>query len=120
MTTLSGALAIAAVVAQSGQGGSAGAAVFWTLVLGVVIVLGGAGAMMIRRRALGTGEVGTGESLSLETLRRMRASGQLSEEEFNAARRVVLAQSGVVDRSELRAPRGYDLAGDPLPPETGA
>lgn len=110
--------------------GEVGRVWLWIVVLMVFVALGGALIVLIRKRAR---EIGSGSptvGLSLADLRRMKAEGQLSEEEFERAKAMVIGELGgkverlggervrvdgrIVD-GELRARPGFDLTGQPLP-----
>lgn len=67
-----------------------GEAWLWVGVLIVVTVLGGLGLMWYRRRVLASANTEGVEGF-MESMRRMRASGEMSEEEFQAVRRNLVA-----------------------------
>ncbi len=115
-----------------------------TLVLaigGMILALsfGGVAIMALRRRMLAKDAPASEEGAGmLDSLRAMRARGELSEEEFQAARAAFLSKAvgsavpGVPERGarvarpmarggtdgERRAPPGVDLTGAPLPRPT--
>jgi hypothetical protein len=109
--------------------GSVARAAVWVLVLLGVVVIGGALAVYIRHRANANAD-SPAIGLSLADLRRMKAEGRLSEDEFERAKVMVIGELGgkvdgaeaervriqgrIVD-GELRARPGYDLTGQPLP-----
>lgn len=103
-------------------------ALFTTIFVGVII-LSTVALLLIRRWAFKTDSSGD-SGLSLESLRQMYIDGELTQEEYEAARDAIV---GVVrDRAdrgsrpptavaprdsgdERRAPPGYDLTGDRIP-----
>lgn len=115
-----------------------------TLILaisGMILALcfGGVAIMALRRRMLAKDAPESGEGAGmLDSLRAMRARGELSEDEFQAARAAFLSRAvrsavpGASERSdqessprarggtdgERRAPPGVDLTGAPLPRPT--
>lgn len=106
-----------------------GEAVLWLAVMLVVVVVGAIVILALRRRLQGTDE-GESEGLDLGVLRRMRAEGRLTDEEYEAARAAIVARHGVseagptvspLDPRTVRARPGVDLTGEPLPrPRSGA
>jgi len=99
--------------------------------LGIVVALvlvAGVVMLMVRKRIFAAGlDDETGGSM-FEDLRRMRDAGEISIEEYEYLRKCIVAKvsgheppprpAGLVDSiGELRAKPGYDLAGDPIPPE---
>ena len=114
--------------------GSSARALVLAGVLVALAIVGGAVAMLIRRRALSADSSIAEGVLPLSTIREMHRRGELSDEEFTSLRAASLAAFGVQDKAggpgkaqgEARvAPPGVDLAGDPLPdrspdnPESG-
>ncbi|MGP1310571.1 MAG: SHOCT domain-containing protein [Phycisphaerales bacterium] len=110
------------------QASGAGQIALWSVALMLAAIIGFWFAIWLRKR-LTTEEEGSGEGLTLGALRTMHARGELSDEEYDAARAAVLAQSGV-DPDKARSDRGaagfartaepgVDLAGDPLPSHEG-
>jgi len=96
----------------------AGQVAVWAVALILVAVGGFWAALWLRKRMLDEGESLT-EGLTLGALRDMHARGELSDEEYEAARAAVLAQAGV-DPSRAGgfvrdAAPGVDLTGAPLP-----
>ena len=67
-----------------------GEAWLWIGVLIVVTVVGGLGLMWYRRSLLAASQAETSEGF-MESIRRLRASGEMSEEEFQAVRRNLIA-----------------------------
>jgi hypothetical protein len=109
-----------------------GSIMLWVGVLVVVVVGGGLALFWIRRRLLGEDRQSAGDGVSLQTLRDMKARGELSDAEFEAAKAVVLQELGAQGKRggpndpaaalrpkspppELRAKSGFDLTGEPLP-----
>lgn len=110
----------------------------WLGLVIVLVVLGGIGLVVYRRRVLAQDDdARSGRGLLLDDLRTMRDRGQISPEEFETAKRSMVAH---VNRtappappspvpsaprrpspsSGLQAPPGYDLTGSPLPGGPGA
>lgn len=109
-------------------------------VLIVVVVIAGIGLLVLRSRLHETdGGGGSGAGGMLETLRAMRDRGEMSEEEYRSAQAALVAKASAEKGEnhgadlgsaeaparartrppmpgELRAPPGYDLTGEPLPP----
>lgn len=122
----------ATVLAQGLSPGSRGGAatsievVLWAGILIVVVIAGGTLVMFLRRRLLGKDAGDGGGGLMLDDLRAMRKRGELSEEEFQAAKDALTARltgrpaprppapRGRGDGA-LVAPPGFDLLGRPLP-----
>lgn len=108
----------------------------WIGALVVLVALGAIGLVMLRRKLFSNADGASAGAVSLDTLRQMRARGELSEQEFEAAKRTVVQQLGLAAGAapprtgpraerlpratasppgELRAPPGFDLTGEPLP-----
>ncbi len=102
----------------------------WIGVLMAAVILGGLLVVIIRKRARDSGSERPALGLSLSDLRQMKAEGRLTEAEFERAKAMVIGElGGKVDRpggerirvdgrivdGELRARKGYDLTGQPLP-----
>lgn len=106
--------------------GSAGIIAIWAAALIVASLLGFWIVLRIRHRAL-SDQTGSGLGLTLADLRRLHASGQLSDEEFDAARAAIVGAAGGKpqgarpstghgqDGFHMQAAPGTDLTGDPLP-----
>ncbi len=103
--------------------GSTANILIWVGVLMGAIVVGGVVALWLRRRYHDSGGLeGSLETLSLQQLRELRASGGISEEEFEALKAVAVKAHGgaagagaSVEASALAAEPGFDLTGEPLP-----
>ena len=65
----------------------------WLIMLVVVVVVGAAGIYSVRRMLQG-GHGAAGEGFTLDELRRMRAAGQLSHEEFERAKALIIGRVG--------------------------
>ena len=65
----------------------------WLIMLLIVVVVGAAGIYLVRRMLQG-GHGATGEGFTLYELRRMRAAGQLSDEEFERAKALIIERVG--------------------------
>ncbi len=83
---------LAALVAQqSTRQQSVGQAVIYVAILVGVVLAGALVLMRYRKKLIGDDELeGTGDTVSLHTLRTMRDNGQLTEEEYQKASAVVL------------------------------
>ena len=73
-----------------GSGNPVGEAWLWIGILIVVTIVGGLGLMWYRRNLLAAAQAGNDEGF-MESIRRLRASGEMSEEEFQAVRRNLIA-----------------------------
>lgn len=92
----------------------------WVGVVVVILLIGGIMAFWLRRRYLDESAEHTDPgTLSLHELRSLHASGELSDEEFEALRDAALRAHGKAAAPDpgaaLRAEPGLDLTGDPLP-----
>lgn len=98
------------VLAQSAASRNAGelfnSILPWLGVLALVVVVGGVVLTVIRRSM--RAESGSKEVFSLQTLRELRASGELTEQQYEKARLAMLGQVG-------RAPSDKN---QPSPPES--
>ncbi len=65
----------------------------WLIMLLVVVVVGAAAIYSVRRMLQG-GHSAPGEGFTLHELRRMHAAGQLSEEEFERAKALIIGRVG--------------------------
>ncbi len=65
----------------------------WLIMLLVVVVVG-AGGIYLVRRMLQSGPSASEEGFTLYELRRMRAAGQLSDEEFEQAKALIIGRVG--------------------------
>lgn len=76
------------MLAQAAAGASSSFSVLlWVGVLVVLAVVGGVAVLAFRRKLLGPGSDTPPEEGLMDSLRRMRDSGQLTKEEFDAARK---------------------------------
>ncbi len=100
-----------------------GEVALWIGVLLAVVIAGALVIFALRRRIQGEDSI-EGDDLDLGTLRRMRDTGQMTNEEFEAARAAIVARHGgsdtgqsvsPLDPTRVRARPGTDLTGDPLP-----
>lgn len=81
--------------AGAGQSGTAAGVTRILLPIGgliILTILGGLGVMAVRRRMLAKDSPASDQGGLLDELRRMRSSGQISDEEFDAARRTIAAR----------------------------
>lgn len=101
-----GLAVVTAVVGQSSGGGSVGDAVIWIIVLVVCCVIFGVVLMQLRKHFLGADDdAGAGAVLPMSELRRLRDSGELSDEEYRRAVDVLASQA--------RAYRSDESSGSP-------
>jgi hypothetical protein len=68
---------------------SVGPPLFWSLVL-IVILLVLFGAVAMYRRWMNADDVSGGEGFTLSDLRRLHKSGQMTDEEFEKAKRILI------------------------------
>jgi hypothetical protein len=78
----------------------------WVGILIVVTVVAGLVLMQYRRRVLSQQSTESGEGF-MESLRTLRANGEMSEDEFQSIRRKLLAQMA----GDLKSPKKRDEAG---------
>ncbi len=65
----------------------------WLIMLLVVVIVGAAGIYLVRRMLQG-GHRASGEGFTLHELRRMHAAGQLTDEEFERAKALMIGRVG--------------------------
>jgi hypothetical protein len=98
----------------------------WIIALIVLVIAGGAVVLYIRHRFFGVEDETVSPGGLTEQLRAMRDRGELTEEEYEQARLVVVARATGKDLAALRgeairkaggrvAEPGFDLLGRPLP-----
>lgn len=93
----------------------AGAAdiIMWVAILAALMIAGGMVIMLLRRR-LFTQETGGDETL-MQSLRRMRDTGEMSQEEFEATRKSLIAKVKAKPRAnDAKAPLDPDEERDRL------
>lgn len=109
----------------------AGEVVVWVIVLSLVVALGGILVFWLRKRMLADDPSPSAANASmLNELRKARDRGDISDLEFrNARERLLEGLSGrprarakplrgeIYDDGTIRARPGFDLMGDPLPPD---
>lgn len=120
--------------------GGMGQVTFVLLVIGaMIVVVVIAGIVMVRLRKKATSDLVSSDAMTLDDLRRLKASGELSDEEYQTLSRAITQRSvAAMDarraasqpaQASLRAqasrpasgdnsrtaPPGVDLTGDPLP-----
>ena len=78
-----------AIMFAAGETGLASRILLWGMVLLVLIVIAGVGLLWFRRRLADQGDAGP-TAFSMGALEAMRASGELSEDEFRRLRRASL------------------------------
>lgn len=83
-----------------------GKALFASLLLGVAAILGVAVALMVRRKMLGGSSDSNPTGLTLGELRALRDRGELSVEEFERARDIVVRQHQSASRGGAARGRG--------------
>lgn len=96
-------------------------------VLIVLVVLAGLAAILIRKRMLANDDSSGISGSIFDDLKSMRDRAQISQEEYDYLRKSIAAKAagkpppprppGIAEPHELRAKPGYDLTGQPLPPE---
>ncbi len=79
--------------------------VLWVGVLIVILVLAGLGVVWMRRRLLSRQDDAGSQAMLMEDLRRMRDGGQISTEEFDAARRALTRRIAGEPRAAERPAR---------------
>lgn len=88
--------------------GAIGATLLWIGVLVVLTVAAGLGLMWYRRKVLDRSSEGTQATL-MEEFRRMRDSGEITAEEFDATKKAMVARlSGQAPRGVVKRPGGPD------------
>lgn len=92
----------------------------WLGVGVAVVVAAGTGLLVYRRRVLSDQPSADARSGLMQGLRAMRDRGELSAEEYDAARHALAGGAGKSGRPKAApdarvAPRGFDLTGAPLP-----
>lgn len=125
MTVLSEAF-VSVTLAQSA---AAGPTLLWIGILIAVAVAGGAFVMVIRNRMLAKPPSDSeAKGSMLQEIREMRRRGEMTEEQFQAARDSILGKSKRVRRvvkgeihedGTIKARPGFDLTGSPLPGMSG-
>lgn len=105
---------VAPALGQASGGGatSVQSVALWSAALMGGLVVGALALFAIRRRLLGGSGGSEGAPFTLHDLRQLRARGEMTEEEFEAAKAAMLGQA---PPGERRAPEGFDLTGEPLP-----
>jgi hypothetical protein len=118
------------VILSLSSAGAAGLAIGriapWVVATVAVVFLGAGLIFYVRRRLLADGETGDPTAGLLDQLRRARERGEMTEEEFEDARLVMIARATGRDLETLRAEAirkaggrvaepGFDLLGRPLP-----
>ncbi|MBX3357193.1 MAG: SHOCT domain-containing protein [Phycisphaeraceae bacterium] len=125
--------------AQAGVDRGMPTGVLLVLVGGMIVlaIIGGVVVMVVRNRLLAKSDSRAESGSMLDSLRRARDRGEISPDEFDAARSALIARTsfgeGVTKRPVTRkpwqpastpadeprsrvAPPGFDLTGAPLPP----
>lgn len=83
---------LASAAAPTPGRGDVGSLLLWLGVLIGVVVLLGLVVLVVRRRALAAERDAQSDRLLMESLRELRASGRMTEEEYAAARRTMAAR----------------------------
>ena len=113
-------------------------ALFWIGLLILVVLLGGIVVFWLRRRLFADDRASADPGSILESMRAMRDSGEMSDDEFRQARDALVRRASTrsgdappptptaaprtpatPDPTERRAEPGFDLTGAPLPPRDG-
>ena len=89
--------------------GAIGATLLWIGVLVVLTVASGLGLMWYRRKVLDRSGEGTQATL-MEEFRRMRDSGEITQEEFEATKKAMVARREQISRLRRRMPRSRQSA----------
>ncbi len=108
-------------------GDPVGPVLVWIAVLIGAVLAAGILLFWLRRRLDPRAELERESPLDLATLRRLHRDGELTDEQFEAARAAVIRELGGDDSAphphaaalrprDRRAEPGYDLTGEPLPP----
>ncbi len=110
--------------AQSAGVGNAMQIAVWAVALMLIAIVGFWAVLWIRKRILSDAETSR-EGLTLGALRTMHNRGELTDDEFEAARAAIVSQAGLdPDKARsvahgsgfaLKAGPGVDLTGAPLP-----
>lgn len=94
-------------LAQAGMGSAVG----WLVVMLVAVIAGAVALFILRRRLLDEEAPDESQGLTLHDLRQMHQRGDLSAEEFEAAKRVIVGSARAkVDHAE---PARNPLTGEP-------
>lgn len=105
-------LLVTLLQAQGGGGGLPVQVLMWVGVLIVVAIVGGAGVMVLRRRMFDPSNDAAGAGSLLEDLRRMKREGEISDAEFEQAKRALTEKiARTLDTKRAQA--------DELRPRTG-
>lgn len=103
-------LSLPALGLPSGQSGTAAGMTRILVPVGglmVLAVVGGMGVMAVRRWLLAKDTAATDQGGLLDDLRRMRNTGQISAEEFDAAKQAIVSKlkAGLAGKAEGAGPR---------------
>ncbi|RMH13350.1 MAG: hypothetical protein D6695_04265 [Planctomycetota bacterium] len=112
---------------QTGSQRNLGPVLFQLGLLVVLVVLAGVIVLLLRKRLLGGHEEASGIGGSIfADLQRLRDDGEISTIEYDYLRKVIASRAAgreppprppELEAEELRARPGFDLSGEPLPPD---
>lgn len=81
------------IVQGSGGTGGAGGAIMWAMILIVAALVGGLVILAVRKKMLETPSTDIGSEGLFDALKRMRESGEITREEYDAARKRILEKA---------------------------
>jgi flagellar biosynthesis/type III secretory pathway M-ring protein FliF/YscJ len=93
-----------ALLAQA-RGTATVGVMLWVGVLIGVLLVAGVVLMLVHRKLLGRGEDAAGDDGLMDSLRRLRDSGRMSKEEFEAAKKTIARRSVESMEARLEARR---------------
>src|SRR5262249_20708611 len=103
------------LLAQSASGD----AIFWTVVLLVIVIIASAGVMFLRKK-LSPNEDFRSEGFTLADLRRLHKEGKLSDQEFEVAKhQLVRAMKKAAEKKDQAKTGGFPVVENKVPPSSG-